>query len=300
MPVENVAGIFFYVDSLGNLMKYEPAIGFIDTIYSNDSMAVRDLSPDGKSVVLIMPKQYERGEKPLRKVYWLTLDDNEMRLIGEWKQAHPYASFTPDGENIYLAYSDSIWSKGVIADTLGNVRIFDGSVFGFNSTMTQCFGQRHKSMPWKLFDIETGESTELDTILFPKDHFPRRWSDDIVVIKTWEKLKQELYFIDLKTLKADTISFPAREDVDVFTNVYTVSYYKGFILYSLEILKQFSVFDSDKELWSIMTYSDYPQKVYSDKEQILMYSYSLWKYRVISSEGTTDPLPITGRVLLWK
>ena len=309
LKTENLSGKIYFADTLGKLMTYTPSTGDIETLLVTDSMAIRDVSPDGKSVILVCPRGFKRHNYPLRKVYWLTLDDGRMRLISERKMEFAYANFTPDGKKIYFVVNDTFPSQTVVADTFGNLTLIkENTGYPANSTGSRFFCHRNYGHPWKIFDLNSGQTTVLDTTIFPKRSVPYWWSDDTVLSRAYRQKKNLAFFVDLESERIDTVDYPGF-NFRVFPFPKLIIINKsigGFRLIPPSFIDRIFVYKKDSLLWESWNHRIGSVVAISPDPSVLCYIVSSKKlseykffYCLIGHEGARKTIPIDGYVLDW-
>jgi hypothetical protein len=312
LNLKEVPGIIYSLDSLGNIHTFEPSTNTTAIIYSNDSMSVRSLSKDLNSVLLVYPKGIEMGKTPLRKVYWLTLDDGEMRLLGEWPMAFPYANFTPGGNRAFFSIGGRQSYRSIVADTLGNTDIVDLEISNPSPSGDKFLGLKKRGSPQYIFNAASGEITELDTILFPRIAFVRWWTEDTLQIDmSRRKDTSQIVFIDINSFESDTIDFPK-----FYRTAYIRNPMNRIVLFDsvermtlgLSFIDRYVVYDYDSLIWKTNSYSSYSHMFPSPNSDYLVietfkgiFDFSKGsKYRIISEKGTSKTLKIEGRILFWE
>ena len=313
LNLKEVPGVIYFADTFGNIIAFEPSTQKYDTIYSNDSMAVRSLSKDLNSVLLVYPKEIEVDETPLRKVYWLTLGDGVLRLLGEWPMAFTYASFTPEANRAFFSIGDRHSFRSIVVDTLGNADTVDMEIDYPSPSGDKFLGRKKRGSPVCLFNIADGEITELDTAIVPKGAFVKWWSEDTLIIQwSYRQNNGQVIFTDLNSFESDTFEFPISYSYAYFrvpANLTVLTHQVRKITLGLSFIDKFEVYDLDKLIWETNSYTSYSSIFLSPHgDYLLIEPFSgLFedprkgrKFRIISEKGTSKVLDIEGRILFWK
>lgn len=314
LNLKEVPGVIYSTDTLGNVFAFEPSTGKRDIVYSNDSMAVRDISSDTKSILLVHPKRFDKDETPLRKVFWLTLDDGEMRLLGEWPMKHSYASFTPDGRHAYFSIDDSSGKRSVVVDTLSNIDTLDIVIYQPSPSGNYFLGKKNPRTGGALYlrDIANDEATELDVEIFPKKTIAKWWDNNTVVLWTYHReTSEQIILVDMKSFESETLDFPnsyayipyrsCEKRIVVFNKTHKTTI--GYIH-----IDEYEVHDRENLLWKTEAYSSSILTMLSPGGSYLLIEsnpnlfgdYTNREYRIIGADGTSKALPLGRRILLWK
>ena len=312
LDLEEVPGVIYSADTSGNIMAFEPSTETYDTIYSNDSMAVRDISPDAGSILLVHPKGKSSEGAIYRKIYWLTPDDGKMHLLGEWPKRNVYASFTTDGDQAYFKIGGKSVDRSVVVDTFGNVDTFDIALYSPNSAGDKFLVRKTHFGSHFVVDIESGEVTELDPDIVPRVALSRWWSKDTVALWSRRKdMRGSVILVDLNNMESDTLLFPIEARLDPHgTNndrIVATNHVKKLDL-STRFINRYELYERGQLVWERESYSSSPwMELSPDGDYVLILPYPVIfrnfetrEYRIIGEEGTSMKLPIDGRILMWK
>ncbi|MBN2541936.1 hypothetical protein JXI42_03640 [bacterium] len=306
-----VQGSIYYVDHLGKLMKYTPRTSATTTVFVPDSMEVRAISPDRKSIILSYPKGYTRGKYPLRKIFWMNLANRSKKLLFEEKIGMLRTSFTPDGNSIYLFFNTPTRTSGdaILADSLGNIVNLDDNFGNYAPYGYYIIGHNKSFQPWQVYDLRSGEELELDPETFPSTIFAFWWRGDTLLVKPFQEANWGI-FVPLSTMDTETLYFKG----DNFEYVKEpepriVSKDFGAVLniFSMKVYDHLYIYEKKRLVWDTWTTGTPSIFVFSPDGSVFLathYQYDPQEkewYAIHGPNGAEQILPIRppARLLCW-
>jgi len=268
LDIAKVPGKIYYCDTIGNLLSFKPSSDEVETLLVIDSMDIKAISPDGKSVILVYPSGNNKRRQLNCKVFWMSLDDDRMHFIIEQKvcnTASCFYTFVPNGSKIFLSFFDSLLHINIIADTSGNLVYLPEHICCFDQYGTQFIGNKNKQAPWFLFNLDNKELIMLDTILFPRESQLKLWKKDTIMVQidNDENNHCRVIFVPAGCGLVDTSSYIGNklDLMPMFSEPWIVSYKRKTVLYPFfERLKLYTfVYRRDSLLWET-----YDQELYDN------------------------------------
>lgn len=163
LDLSEVTGTIYFADRVGNLIKYKPSTGSIDTLLKTDSMVVTGISPDRKSAIAIIPRESGENRFIERKIFWITLADRKMRLIAKKPMNRPDAFFTRDSNKIVIpGIMDTTFRRALVADSVGRMKAFDTRGLSPAPSGEKFIGYRYIQGKWNLLFWDDREPIPFD------------------------------------------------------------------------------------------------------------------------------------------
>ncbi|MBN1756548.1 hypothetical protein JW877_10120 [bacterium] len=204
-----------YFASGGILLRWMPASKQLDTLYASEYGTIKDISPDGKSLLLT---SLDSGN--IARFFWVDWSSKNARLLLDVNAlSSDYARFCKSGGCALLGIKRNA-DQGVasyLADSTGYLKYLGGDFVPSLSPSGRWY--LRKTLPsgkWFVIPVDSGDVTELDLhkqkLRYEVDYRVDWWTEDTLMIR----------MIHYDTLDDESSDSPDKggEDWDAFEEVF--------------------------------------------------------------------------------